>query len=121
MLSTSASLLDCLRRCDDRSVWIQAWNRFADLYTPLIYSWARRAILRSPGDLPQDADDLVQQVFLRLIEELPHFHYDAASSFRGWLKTVTHNEWGTMVPQTAFANGGQGISPRDTGARHECL
>jgi DNA-directed RNA polymerase specialized sigma24 family protein len=36
-----------------------AWQRFADLYVPLVYDWMRRAGLR-----PSDALDVTQNVFL---------------------------------------------------------
>jgi RNA polymerase sigma-70 factor (ECF subfamily) len=35
---TPASLLERLRRPDER----QAWDRFVELYSPLIYFWACR-------------------------------------------------------------------------------
>lgn len=39
-----------------------------------------------------DADDLVQDVFARLREELPRFRLDHAKGrFRGWLRRVTDN------------------------------
>jgi RNA polymerase sigma-70 factor, ECF subfamily len=65
-----------------------AWTKFVDLYTPLIYYWARRMGLSS-----HDAADLVQEVLTTLVRSLPEFSYDRNKSFRGWLRTVTHNAW----------------------------
>jgi RNA polymerase sigma-70 factor (ECF subfamily) len=65
-----------------------AWARFVDLYTPLLYSWGRRLGLQ-----PQDAADLVQDVFTVLVEKLPGFRYDPHKSFRAWLRTVLLNKW----------------------------
>ena len=83
MLSTSVTLLNRVRRVDDHA----AWERFVALYAPLLFRWARRA-----GLADDDAADLVQDVLLTLLRELPKFQYDAGRSFRGWLKTVTINK-----------------------------
>jgi RNA polymerase sigma-70 factor (ECF subfamily) len=81
---TSASLLERLRQPADPG----AWDRFVSLYAPLIYTWGRHVGLQD-----QDAADLVQEVFVKLVEVLPTFHYDAHKKFRGWLRTVTLNTW----------------------------
>jgi RNA polymerase sigma-70 factor (ECF subfamily) len=87
MLTTSASLLARLRQPGDR----ESWDRFVTLYTPLLMFWARRA-----GLAHQDAADLVQDVFVALLERLPEFSYDGRS-FRGWLRTVLMNKWRDRV------------------------
>jgi RNA polymerase sigma-70 factor (ECF subfamily) len=81
--STFISLLDRLRHPDDQ----QAWERFVALYTPLLYYWAQRVGLR-----PQDAGDVVQEVFKTLVEKLHAFRYDPQKSFRGWLREVLRNK-----------------------------
>jgi RNA polymerase sigma-70 factor (ECF subfamily) len=83
-MKTPVSLLERLRQPGDR----EAWDRFVELYTPLIFHWARRA-----GSPPQDAADLVQEVFVLLLQKLPQFHYEPGKSFRAWLHTVTVNKW----------------------------
>jgi RNA polymerase sigma-70 factor (ECF subfamily) len=83
MNSTSPSLLERLRQPNCSL----AWERFAELYTPLIYYWVRRQGLQQA-----DAADLVQEVFVILVEKMRTFHYDAGHSFRGWLRTVTLNK-----------------------------
>ena len=84
MDTTSVSLLERLRRPAESD----AWARFVDLYTPLIYCWARRV-----GLTPEEAADLVQDVLIVLVQKLPSFEYDPHKSFRGWLRTVTLNKW----------------------------
>jgi RNA polymerase sigma-70 factor (ECF subfamily) len=84
MVTTSPSLLQRLRRPDEPA----AWARFVELYTPLLYHWARRAGLQEA-----DAADLVQDVFAVLLRQMPLFAYDRHKSFRGWLRTVTLNKW----------------------------
>jgi RNA polymerase sigma-70 factor, ECF subfamily len=83
-MDTPVSLLERLRQPDDQ----EAWDRFVALYTPLLYHWAVRAGLQA-----QDAADLVQDVFIRLVRKLPEFRYDPARSFRGWLHAVLLNLW----------------------------
>jgi RNA polymerase sigma-70 factor (ECF subfamily) len=84
MHTTPVSLLEQLRQPDAQA----AWDRFVELYTPLLFYWARRAGLREP-----DAADLVQDVFTVLLQKLPEFTYDHQRSFRAWLRTVTLNKW----------------------------
>jgi|SRR5581483_6641490 len=84
MSTTPLTLLERLRTSSDPA----AWRRFVELYTPLLFAWARRLGLREA-----EAADLVQDVFLHLLNKLPAFVYDRKQSFRGWLKTVAHNLW----------------------------
>ena len=84
MHTTHVSLLERLREpCAD-----EAWTKFVDLYTPLIYYWARRMGLSS-----HDTADLVQDVLTTLVRKMPEFSYDPNKSFRAWLRTVTLNAW----------------------------
>ena len=85
-METPASLLVRLREPHSQ----QAWTHFVQLYTPLLYHWARRLGLHDP-----DAADLVQDVLVLLVRKLPDFHYDRDKSFRAWLRTITHNCWRT--------------------------
>src|ERR1700686_5226126 len=84
MTKTPTSLLERLRQPFEP----EAWGRFVSLYTPVIYSWGRRVGLQE-----QDAADLVQGVFVTLLQVLPTFTYDRHQSFRRWLWTVTINKW----------------------------
>jgi RNA polymerase sigma-70 factor (ECF subfamily) len=84
MHTTSLSLLKRLRQPAEQD----AWARFVQLYTPLLFYWARRLGLGEP-----DAADLVQDVFTTLVQKLPEFRYDPHRGFRNWLRTVTLNKW----------------------------
>jgi RNA polymerase sigma-70 factor (ECF subfamily) len=84
MDTTPPSLIERLRERGDE----EAWTRFVKLYTPLVLYWARRLGLRNP-----DAADLVQDVFVVLVQKLPEFRYDPHKSFRAWLRTVVVNKW----------------------------
>ena len=82
MESTPASLLERVRQREDA----ESWSRFVELYTPVIYGWARRIGLQE-----SDASDLVQDVLAILLQKMGDFRYDPNRSFRGWLKTVALN------------------------------
>jgi RNA polymerase sigma-70 factor (ECF subfamily) len=88
MHTTSVSLLERLRQPADQG----AWERFVDLYTPLLFQWARRAGLQET-----DAADLIQDVFQALLRKMPDFTYDRSGSFRAWLRTVLLNQWRTRL------------------------
>jgi RNA polymerase sigma-70 factor (ECF subfamily) len=88
MHSTPVSLLERLTRPAGPSAAAADWDRFVELFTPLLYSGAARLGLPA-----QDAADLVQEVFLALVRELPTFRYDPGRSFRGWLRTLLLNLW----------------------------
>ncbi|MCA9176727.1 MAG: sigma-70 family RNA polymerase sigma factor [Planctomycetales bacterium] len=83
MDSTSVSLLRRLKQPERE----EAWNRFVELYAPLIFHWGT-----GRGLNPADAADLVQEVMQILAVELPKFEYDPAQRFRGWLRTITLNK-----------------------------
>jgi RNA polymerase sigma-70 factor (ECF subfamily) len=85
--STPFSLLEQLRQSSahDRQA---AWCRFVDLYTPLLFSMARRV-----GAVREDAADLVQDIFTVLLREMPEFRYRPDLRFRGWLFTIVRNKW----------------------------
>ena len=87
MNTTSESLL---LRLNDHSKLTRgdAWANFTKLYTPLIFYWARKMGLRS-----SDAADLVQEVMAIVLQKIGDFHYDSSRSFRGWLRTVTLNQY----------------------------
>ena len=84
MDSTSESLLIRLKSVKDHD----AWTRFVELYTPLIFYWARQTGLQT-----NDAADLVQEVMAVVFQKLPGFEYQPDGSFRGWLRTITLNKF----------------------------
>lgn len=84
MTKTPISLLERLRGSFDP----EAWDRFVSLYSPVILMWGRHIGLQE-----HDAADLTQEVFVKLIQVLPTFTYDASKGFRRWLRTITLNTW----------------------------
>lgn len=82
MDSTSVSLLKRLREPNAQT----AWERWVELYAPLIYHWGV-----DQGLTHADAADLVQDVLSILVVKLPEFEYDPGRRFRGWLRTIAVN------------------------------
>jgi RNA polymerase sigma factor (sigma-70 family) len=70
----------------------RAWREFVDYYAPVIYRWCARRGLQDT-----DAQDVTQQVLLKLATKLPTFNYDPDRSFRAWLRTLTHHAWADFL------------------------
>lgn len=78
--STHLTLLQRANRGDS-----SAWKRMVQIYSPLVYSWARRGGLQSA-----DAADVVQETMASVSRDLEKYDPDVASGkFRGWLRTIT--------------------------------
>src|SRR5262249_4514938 len=75
---TSATLLARLRQVPADQA---AWAQFTQRYGRKIYAWCRRWNLQEA-----DAEDLTQNVLLKLAEKMQTFVYDPEKSFRAWLK-----------------------------------
>jgi RNA polymerase sigma-70 factor (ECF subfamily) len=65
-----------------------SWDEFVDRYGRHIYRWCRQWKLQDA-----DAEDVTQDILVKLTQKLRAFAYDPSRSFRGWLKTVTHHAW----------------------------
>ncbi len=97
--TTASSLLVRLRERADHD----AWGRLHALYSPLLHDWCRRY-----GVPAQDAEDLVQEVFQALVQEMPDFEYDRdKGNFRGWLRTVLVNRLRHYRRSQRFAGQGE--------------
>ena len=70
----------------------EAWSEFVQHYQPMIRAWCLKW-----GSQNSDADDVAQDVLVRLLKAMSKFRYDHARSFRAWLKAVTHNAWNDFV------------------------
>src|SRR5438105_1862302 len=64
------------------------WDEFVERYGRHIYRWCRQWNLQDA-----DAEDVTQDILLKLTQKLRAFSYDPSRSFRGWLKTVAHHAW----------------------------
>jgi RNA polymerase sigma-70 factor (ECF subfamily) len=85
MRDTPVTLLQRLR--EGPAADPSAWQRFVEMFAPLVFQWARRFGLQDA-----DAEETVQDVFLTLLRRLRTFDYNPNQSFRAWLSTVTRNQ-----------------------------
>lgn len=80
---TSPSLIERVRTHTP-----DAWRTLVAIYSPLIYSWCRRA-----GVASGEAADVAQEVFRSVARHVGQFRRDrSGDSFRGWLYTITRNK-----------------------------
>ncbi len=81
--TTSLTLLNKIR---DESGNNEVWREFVERYGTRIYQWALTRKLQA-----SDAEDVTQDVLLKLARNFAKFEYDPEQSFRGWLRRVTEN------------------------------
>jgi RNA polymerase sigma-70 factor, ECF subfamily len=80
-LGTQASLIQRVRDLTDTA----SWAEFDRLYRPFLLRIARRS-----GLSPEDADEVVQEVFAKVAQAIVEFRLDRERGrFRGWLKAIT--------------------------------
>lgn len=100
---TSSTRVTLLHRISQNPGDQLSWTEFVRLYGPTIRTWIVHWGLQEA-----DAQDVVQNVLLRLTAKLPQFQYDPTRSFRGWLKTLTHHAWHDFVTEAGYRNRGSG-------------
>ena len=64
-----------------------SWKEFVDTYRNYIY-----VVIRRMGIDEADAEDIVQQVLMKLWEKLPEFCYDDKKRFRSFVAAITRNK-----------------------------
>jgi RNA polymerase sigma-70 factor (ECF subfamily) len=80
---TRISLILRLQRPSDA----EAWQQFCEIYQPLVFR-----IARSRGLQNADADDLTQEVLVRVAKSVGRWQPEAdRGSFRGWISTIARN------------------------------
>jgi RNA polymerase sigma-70 factor (ECF subfamily) len=82
-----------------------AWEEFVEHYWRHIYRWCRHWRLQDA-----DAEDVTQDILVKLAQKLRDFAYDASRSFRGWLKTVAHHAWRDFVDSRRRGQSSSGDS-----------
>jgi RNA polymerase sigma-70 factor (ECF subfamily) len=83
--STRVTLLTQLRQDPSDQA---SWDEFVERYGRHIYRWCRNWNLQDA-----DAEDVTQDILMKLTQKLRAFAYDPARSFRAWLKTVAYHTW----------------------------
>jgi RNA polymerase sigma-70 factor (ECF subfamily) len=98
--ATRVTLLTRLRRDPSDQA---GWDEFVERYGRHIYRWCRHWKLQDA-----DAEDLTQDILVKLTQKLRTFAYDPSRSFRGWLKTVAHHAWRDFVDDRRYAGRAAG-------------
>lgn len=80
--NTRQTLIQRIKETPDE----QSWEEFLRIYRPYIY-----AIIRNMNVSPDDVDDLVQQVCIKLWKNISGMELKASHRFRSWLSSVTIN------------------------------
>jgi RNA polymerase sigma-70 factor (ECF subfamily) len=100
---TSPTLLGRLRFAPGDQT---AWNAFVLRYGRKIYGWGLCWGLQEA-----DAEDVTQNVLLRLTHALRDFRYDPqVGSFRAWLRTLTRRTWQDFLKTRQHVEAGTGDS-----------
>jgi RNA polymerase sigma-70 factor (ECF subfamily) len=99
---TRITLLGRLRRDPTNQT---AWAEFVDHYGAKVYHWCRRWGLQEA-----DAQDVTQNVLLKLARKMSEFTYDPSRSFRAWLKTLTNHACSDFLESRQRPGRGSGDS-----------
>ena len=104
---TRSSLLLRIRDAQDDS----AWGEFVEIYSPLVYGFARKQGLQDA-----DAIDVTQDVLRIVSRTIGRLDYDPLrGSFRGWLFTIVRNElkdWFSKQRSSVTGTGDSSIAKR---------
>ena len=76
----SAEFLTRLREGDP-----QAWIEFEQKYKKRVLDW-----IRVPVPLHHDAEDVCQNVFLKVVKKVHDFERRGTGAFTGWISKITH-------------------------------
>ena len=80
---TRVSLILRLQSSEDA----EAWQQFVEIYGPLV-----TRIARSKGLQPADAQDVSQEVLVRVAKSISNWRPDPSlGSFRGWISRIAKN------------------------------
>lgn len=84
---TSVDLLRQIAKRDEG-----AWEEFAVRYSAFLRAWCDR------WDVPpEDAEDLIQDTFLKVLARVSDFQRERVGSFRAWIKTVAWHSWCQVI------------------------
>lgn len=101
---TRASLLAEVRSPENR----EGWEDFVITYRPVVYRMARRR-----GMQDADAQDLVQNVLVRVSAAIPRYQQQPGTKFRHWLRRVARNAILTALSQSREDAGTGGSAAMD--------
>jgi RNA polymerase sigma-70 factor (ECF subfamily) len=99
-LTTRLTLIERLRDLSDQA----AWSQFVQVYSPLVFRYARRRGLQDA-----DAADVTQDVLRTVARRMGAFEYDRSrGTFRGWLLAVARSRIADLVESRRRAGAASG-------------
>lgn len=107
--SAARTSVTLLARLGGSTADAAAWAEFLRRYGPQVLAWCRHWHLQEA-----DAEDVAQDVLLRVSRQMRTFRYDPGRSFRGWLKAVARAAWADWLDARRRAVP----AAADTAARH---
>lgn len=113
-MRTSVTLLGRLKLFPNDQT---AWTLFVERYGPVIFGWTRKWKLQKA-----DAEEVTQNVLLKLVTELKRFEYNPdRGRLRGFLQTITRNACMDYVstPQFRRERGKGGSEILDVLTQHK--
>jgi RNA polymerase sigma-70 factor (ECF subfamily) len=103
MQATPVSILERLRQSEDAA----AWQQLVEIYQPWLRGWLRAHLLQTA-----DVDDLVQDVLVVVLRELPNFrHNGRTGAFRTWLRGILLNRLREFRRQRSPSTAPEGDDP----------
>lgn len=97
LLTTKKTLIFRIRDPSDS----EAWERFVEIYGPLVYRFGRRKGLQDA-----DATDLSQTVLTEVAQCIDRFQYDASvGRFRNWLMVIARYKLSRLVKKQSRHTG----------------
>lgn len=87
----------------------EAWGKLVDLLLPKMLDWSKRFNLN-----PCDRDDIIQDLFIYLLQKLPEFQYDPKKTFLGWLRTLLNHRIIDLFRGRRFHGSIDGYAPEET-------
>lgn len=101
-LTTDVSLFNRIRRrADDQ----EAWKAFVARYGPLLLQWCRRRGLQDA-----DAEDVAQDVLVKMVGKLRRYEHRGPGSFRRWLRVITEGACADHLTTRRRPGAGSGDS-----------
>ena len=77
-----------------------AFRQLFDTYFEAIYAY-----VASQSERQQDAEDIVQNVFSKVVAGLPHFEYRGKGAFRAWLFQIASSQISEFYRKQKHTNG----------------
>ena len=71
---------------ENKQATIQGFEHLYNRYFPRLYAYIRYRVGRV-----QDAEDLVAETFLKVVQELDRFEWRGENAFSAWLFRIAHN------------------------------